>query len=66
MMLAVLECASKTNDFSQLEILVSSGETRNNLILVIAFMVMSLTPANTFSFQFLADACEGITTLPSQ
>ena len=38
-MLSLLECALKTNDLSQLEILVSSGETRNNIILVVAFMV---------------------------
>ena len=54
MMLDLLACASKINDISQLEILVSSGDTRKNLIMVAAFMVTSLIPANTFIFQFLA------------
>ena len=54
MMLDLLACASQTNDISQLEILVSSGDTRQNLIMVAAVMAMSLAPANTFSFQFIA------------
>ena len=51
MMLDLLACASKTNYISQLEILVGSGDTKKNLIKVAAFMVISLTPAKTFSFQ---------------
>ena len=54
MMLDLLACASKTDDISQVEILVSSGETRKNVITVAAFTVMSLTKTNTFSFQFPA------------
>ena len=42
----MLDLLAKTNDISQLEILISYGDTRNNLIMVAAFMVMSLTPVS--------------------